>query len=218
MNSTCRKLTMLDCFCGMGGVSDGFAAEGYEVIGIDIADSPGFLGYKHSFIRADIRDLNGKDFQGFDVIWGSPPCRDFSQMGACIGKTWKRPQDPEYGLSIVRAFVKFVEDAQPTFWIMENVDRMKKFYSGPSIQKARIKGGKKHVFYGNFPAFLLPEGDPKNKVACGLRMDKTQYMKSHGYDRETVSWTNAKIPLSCSRAFARACKEALLEPMEACIS
>ncbi len=43
-------LKMLDCFCGMGGVSDGFILEGFDVTGIDIVDAPKMLGYKHRFI------------------------------------------------------------------------------------------------------------------------------------------------------------------------
>src|SRR3989304_2755191 len=88
---------LLDIFCGLGGVSDGFALEGFDVTGIDIEDMPS-KGYKHRFIRADIRDLKGEDYQGYDVIWGSPPCRDFSILGTCFGMKWKRKTDPNYGL------------------------------------------------------------------------------------------------------------------------
>ena len=72
-------LKILDCFCGLGGVSDGFALEGFDVTGIDIEDMPS-KGYKHRFIRADIRDLKGEDYRGYDVVWGSPPCREFQGL------------------------------------------------------------------------------------------------------------------------------------------
>ena len=87
-------LRMLDVFCGLGGVSDGFALEGFDVTGIDIEDMPA-KGYKHRFIHADVRDLKGKDYHGYDVIWGSPPCRDFSQIGVLYGKRWKNPPNPQ---------------------------------------------------------------------------------------------------------------------------
>ncbi len=85
-----KRFMLLDVFCGLGGVSDGFAMEGFDVLGIDIEDMPS-KGYKHKFLRTDIRDLKGEDFRGYDVIWGSPPCRDFSQFAVVYGRTWKNP-------------------------------------------------------------------------------------------------------------------------------
>jgi DNA (cytosine-5)-methyltransferase 1 len=106
---------LLDCFCGMGGVSDGFAMEGFDVTGIDIVDAPKMLGYNHKFIQADMLTLKGEDFRGFDVVWGSPPCRDFSQIGVLYGKRWKNPPNPDDGIKTIRYFLKFVADAKPTF-------------------------------------------------------------------------------------------------------
>ena len=184
---------MLDVFCGMGGASSGFALEGFDVTGIDIEDAPNKLGYKHRFIQADITQLDGKDFLGFDVIWGSPPCRNFTILNDA---TWKEKKDPAKGLITVNAFLQFVEDAQPKFWIMENVFGLKRYLAGAKISMAKI-GGKRHVFYGNFPAFLLPESNKfKVRESCGW--DKLQH------------WKRSKIPLTCSQAFAKACKEALI--------
>src|SRR3989304_3859607 len=106
-----RKFRMLDVFCGLGGVSDGFALEGFDVVGIDIEDMPS-KGSKHKFIRADIRDLKGEDYRGYDGIWGSPPCRDFGILAKTLGHaTWKNPPSPENGLKNVDAFLKFVTEA-----------------------------------------------------------------------------------------------------------
>lgn len=208
------NLKMLDCFCGMGGVSDGFAAEGFDVTGIDIVDAPKMLGYKYNFIRADLsaegpyclietreelKPIIGNCFNGFDVIWGSPPCRNFTILNDKHGtKTaWKMPKNPAEGLRIVNAFLKITLNAKPKFWIMENVFGLAKYLPGAKISMAKV-GGKRHVFYGNFPAFLLPESSKfKVRESCGW--DKLQH------------WKRSKIPLTCSRAFARACREALEE-------
>lgn len=128
-------------------------------------------------------------------------------IGCAVGKTWKRKPDPDYGLQIVNAFTNFVEDAEPIFWIMENVDRMKRFYQEkPKIEACPIKGGKKHVFYGNFPLFLVPQ-EPFTFWNPIARKHKTP---EYGHSNLS-SWANAKIPLACSRAFARACREQLEE-------
>lgn len=191
-------MKLLDCFCGLGGVSDGFALEGFDILGIDIIDMPS-KGYKHNFIQADIRKLRGEDFRGFDVIWGSPPCRNFTQLPDHwirpngVRAKWKEPKNPEEGLKLVNAFLKFVEAAKPRFWIMENVYGLAKYFNAkPRIFGARLHLGKRHVFYGNFPEFLLP-----------IAYSKMCSEKVQGINR---SWIRAKIPLACSRAFAQSIK------------
>lgn len=198
----------LDIFCGLGGVSDGAALEGFDVLGIDIEDMP-LKGYKHKFLRADIRDLKGEDYQGYDVVWGSPPCRDFTRIPdhalRADGENWKwkHPKDPESGLKKVRAFLKFVEDSKPVYWILENVSGLASYLKEiePRGYNCRILNGKRHVFYGNYPQFLMPHqtgGKLETEFGGKLR-----------------SWERAKIPLACSRAFARAIHEALEEKVEA---
>ena len=84
-----------------------------------------------------------------------------------FGKTFKKnPPNPEKGLELVNCFLKFVEDAIPKFWILENVPyledylkqkprlistlRVSKFVRNPQMRRA---------FWGNFPNFLLPKED-----------------------------------------------------------
>ena len=184
---------MLDCFCGLGGASEGFAKEGFDCTGIDIEN----MNYPYHFIQADMRHLRGVDFQGYDVIWGSPPCRDFTQLPdhhitkKGIHQEWKRPKQPEVGLALVMRFIEFATYAYPHFWILENVKGLIP-YLGQPVMFAEIKRGMKRAFWGHFPPFLMP---------CD---NKTRVWK---WDD---SPNKAKIPLSCSQAFARACHEALI--------
>jgi len=203
----CLKPTLLDCFCGIGGVSDGFAVEGFDVTGIDIVDAPKMLGYKHKFIQADMLTLKGEDFRGYDVIWGSPPCRDFSRIATTDRKfwrgkwvEWKNPANPERGLKLVNAFLKFVENAKPILWIMENVPNLEKHLVLKPTQISYIGATMKRAFWGNFPVFLMPMSE---KVRA-----KSSYNSPIG------AWERARIPLACSRAFAKACKEALQKEVE----
>lgn len=189
--------TLLDIFCGLGGTSDGFALEGFDVLGIDVENMPA-KGYKHKFLRADIRDLKGEDFRGYDVIWGSPPCRHFTILNDA---RWKEKKNPLKGLELINVFFGFINKASPRFWIMENVFGLEKYLPNARISKARL-GFKKHVFYGNFPNFLLPE------------TTKFKVRESCGWDK-LAHWKRSKIPLACSRAFARACAEALEKAEEA---
>jgi site-specific DNA-cytosine methylase len=197
-------MKMLDLGCGIGGMSEGFAREGFEVTGIDIVDAPLQLGYPFKFIKADIKTLNGADFRGFDHIHVSMPCRDFSKM-AYVGFgsrrpngvmfAWKDPPNPERGLIAVKAALKFIEDAQPTYWSMENVPGLIPYLGLKPRQVTNISKNMKRAFWGNYPAFLMPTAREK-KIKIDIQ----------GPNR---SWQRAKIPLSCSRSFAKAVREAL---------
>lgn len=196
-----NALKMLDCFCGLGGASQGFADEGFDCTGIDITK----LGYPYRFIQADMNALNGEQYKGFDVIWGSPPCRDFSIFAKRFGKTWKaNPPNPQNGLKLVQTYLQFVMTAKPTFWVMENVPALIEALGMEPrfIANLRRKNQMVRAFWGNFPNFLLPR-DNKNEVMryrseCN---EKNQVMRS--------SKERAKIPLPCSKTFAMAFKQAL---------
>jgi len=189
---------MLDCFCGLGGASEGFHQEGFECTGIDIVD----VGYPYKLILKDMRKLNGKDFQGYDVIWGSPPCRDFSLFAENYKWTarWKKPRDIKGSLDLINSFVSFVQKAKPKFWIMENVPNLQKyFHLKPKMVSFIETPGKKRAFWGHFPSFLMPLQEGESIQFMGKPFDPMK------------KWLRSKIPLACSLAFARACKTQLLE-------
>jgi len=184
----------LDCFCGMGGASEGFHREGFECTGIDIVD----VGYPYKLILKDMLTLDGSDFKGYDVIWGSPPCRDFVNISDWH---WKEKQNPKKGVKLVNCFLSFVKQAKPRIWIMENVKYLAEHISLQPQQISWIGTPKKvRAFWGNFPNFLMPLQELPNKCKnIGKPFDKMR------------KWERAKIPLACSLAFAQACKQQLLK-------
>jgi site-specific DNA-cytosine methylase len=194
-------MKFLDCFCGLGGASEGFHREGFECTGIEINPEIAKL-YPYKVIVADMATLKGEDFRGFDVVWGSPPCRDFTALNDKHGtKTaWKIPKNPQQGMLLVKDFIRFCNDASPTFWILENVSGIKRYMDEQlPFVKLRLEtriGFKHHVFYGYFPMPNMP------------KIHKFKIRDSCGWDK-LASWKRAKIPLPCSQAFAKACKEAL---------
>lgn len=200
-------LKYLSCFCGIGGDSDGFALEGFDVTGIDIVDAPKMLGYKHRFIQADMQTLKGEDFKGFDVIWGSPPCRDFCIIAKTLGHRWKIKPNPKNGLILIDAFLKFVEHAKPSYWIMENSALARSFIPLKPRALSFLGLGMRRVFYGNYPLFLMPRDATK-------KLSSERQRLSWKGNNKTKSWERAKIPLACSKAFAKACCEALTEKSE----
>ncbi|HXI90508.1 MAG TPA: hypothetical protein VNO24_10890, partial [Blastocatellia bacterium] len=76
------KPLAIDLYCGLGGWTEGFLAEGYEVIGFDIERRP----YPGQLVIQDVLTLHGSQFKGAAIIVGSSPCQEFSYRAM----PWKR--------------------------------------------------------------------------------------------------------------------------------
>jgi len=198
----------LDLFCGLGGWSDGLAAEGFTVEGIEL-DSDIAAQYKHPVYVADITKIDPEAWTGYDLIVGSPPCRDYSQFARTFGHTWKIPPDPlnnPWSLPCVYAMLNFVKVAKPTYWLMENVVGLTKIIDlkPRSISYiGRSRHGLMRAFWGNYPAFLVPMDATKK------RMDNRQHGVKKDIDFSRSNAERAKIPMGVATALGRTIKNAL---------
>lgn len=119
-----KKPTVVDLFCGAGGLSTGFKMAGFRVLlGIDHC-KPCVETFRENHrgvkaIEADIRTVEASsvmkilDGEKVDVIVGGPPCQGFSVAGDMD------PNDPRN--SLFREFVRIVKNVQPKWFVMENV-------------------------------------------------------------------------------------------------
>jgi DNA (cytosine-5)-methyltransferase 1 len=115
------KPTVIDLFCGCGGLSYGFMKAGYDiVVGIDNwKDAIETFNYNHTKNVGKVLDLsNAKpdDLEiknNIDVIIGGPPCQGYSIAG-------KRIIEDERN-ELYKSFVKFVDHYKPKALLMENV-------------------------------------------------------------------------------------------------
>ncbi len=80
-----NKPLCIDLFCGLGGWTEGFLAEGYDCIGFDIErhryplrDS--WDAYPGQLVLQDVLTLHGSQFKDAAVIVASPPCQTYSYM------------------------------------------------------------------------------------------------------------------------------------------
>ncbi len=76
------KPLAIDLYCGLGGWTEGFLAEGYEVIGFDIEQRP----YPAQLVIQDVLTLHGSQFKNATIIVASPPCQAYSYRAM----PWKR--------------------------------------------------------------------------------------------------------------------------------
>ena len=147
-------MKVLDLFCGMGGWSIPFIEDGDEVWGIDIKD----YGYPGKLIQEDITKLDGYGFSDADLVIGSPPCTYYS-IGYQFQVNKGFTRQIETANNLVAAFERFVDEAKPTYWLMENVDQMPRYY-GPQvlnslpIWKFKISAGGRRLLWGNVPLGL----------------------------------------------------------------
>lgn len=124
--------TLVDLFCGAGGLSLGFKQIGFKTIFANDFDSLCIETYKYNhpeipsekIICGDIRKIseNIKDYinEDVDVVIGGPPCQGFSSAN----KHHRVIDDPRNEL--YKFFLKAVEQLTPKVVIMENVKGMLK--------------------------------------------------------------------------------------------
>lgn len=85
-----RKPLCIDLFCGLGGWTEGFLAEGYDVVGFDIERHQyGNARYPAQLVLQDVLTLQGSQFRNAAVIVASPPCQKYSYMAM----PWSRAKE-----------------------------------------------------------------------------------------------------------------------------
>jgi DNA (cytosine-5)-methyltransferase 1 len=99
---------LLDLFCCEGGAGAGYAAAGFDVVGVDLADRP---RYPFEFVQADALDYVAAHGHEFDAIHASPPCQAYTTLRATSSREHPDLVDP------TRAAL--VATGRP--WILENV-------------------------------------------------------------------------------------------------
>jgi len=203
------KVKALDLCSGKGGWSNGLAIEGFEVQGIEIEPEIAAM-YKHPVTVADVRDIDGTQFKGYDLIVASPPCRDFSRIGIMVGHNWKRPPDPEgEGMSIVNACLRIIDEAQPRYWLLENVPRLQKYLEREPRGTMYLGESMRRCFWGNYPAFLVPRDYTKGKFTKRRQLSDGRNAPICLDHSKYAKWDRAMIPEPVARALGRSVKAAL---------
>lgn len=125
--------TVIDLFCGCGGISSGLRAAGFSVLGGVDLEAKYLSSYRHNFPEALSleADLAGEQPSAFmssfgiqpgelDLLAGGPPCQGFSKN---VPRS-RRTLASENNL-LVRTFLTYSEAIKPKAILMENVAEMK---------------------------------------------------------------------------------------------
>ncbi len=101
-------------------MTSGFRPEGFlPILAIEIdlhaaATYAANFGEDHTLCR-DIADVRSRDIPKADLVIGGPPCQGFSNLGS------KNVDDPRN--SLWREYLRVVRKANPSVFVIENVDR-----------------------------------------------------------------------------------------------
>ena len=138
---TTNALTVIDLFCGAGGLSEGFRQAGCHVLaGQDYNDVAGatfalthpeatFVGGPIQNVTAQaLLDAAKKKRGEIDVIVGGPPCQGYSVYNHQRGEN-----DPRAGL--FREYLRIVEGIQPRWLVMENVTGITSISGGRIVEE-----------------------------------------------------------------------------------
>lgn len=150
----------LDLFCGCGGMSLGFQNAGFEIVAAydnwKAAVTIYQQNFRHPVYEQDLRDISVEALKAYqpEMIIGGPPCQDFSSAG-------KRRELDRAGLTLT--FAELVIAVRPAWFVMENVDRIKK---SDVLRKAKDRF--RQAGYGLSEAVL-------NASLCGVPQSRKRY-------------------------------------------
>ncbi len=132
-----KSIQVLDLFAGCGGLSLGFEAQGFDVVGFEM-DEMAVKTYKKNLIGDCFTEKLTVDKiyeKPFEVVIGGPPCQPFS-----VGGHQKGVDDERNGFPI---FIRAVEQLNPSLWMFENVRGMlysNKWYLEEVLSQLRSLG------------------------------------------------------------------------------
>ncbi|MEA5625833.1 DNA cytosine methyltransferase [Nostoc sp. UHCC 0251] len=166
--------TVLDIFCGAGGMSLGFQNAGCQILG-GIDNNPHAIRTHHrNFpncrLELDAQDVRNVDFLELpikpgevDILIGGPPCQGFSVVGIGKMKSLERQRgnDPELKVRndprnfLYKIFIDFLNYYQPIFFVIENVNTLKSNKIFPTIIRELENGLPVHQH--DYPGYDLFE-------------------------------------------------------------
>lgn len=148
---------MLDLFSGFGGASEAMVQDGNWSV-LRIENNPLLGGVPYTIIddvKNILANLKGPCFdltKKIDLIWASPPCRDFSSGYSSPKSIWCREygiESYEPNMELLEVAMEIIEKVKPKYWVIENVVGAIRYFEEYLGEPRQIIGP--YVLWGNFP-------------------------------------------------------------------
>lgn len=194
-----KPFSVLDLFCGCGGLSYGFEQAGYNVLlGIDNwKDALVTYQFNHKLgkiLQADLSTLQPQKVEkiighSVDVVIGGPPCQGYSLAGKRILED-KRNE-------LYKAFVQMVRHFEPKAFVLENVPNILSI--GTGIVREAIVNDFSSIGY-NVAYRVLTASDygvPQNRkrtIFVGLKNGNFDFMIPQTPQKVTVAEALSDLP------------------------
>lgn len=130
-----EKISAIDLFCGIGGLTYGLQRAGITVnAGIDIDDSCKYsfeANCKAKFITKDIQSITGTELNSLygekdkKILVGCAPCQPFSSY------TYKGDKQKDSRWQLLYEFSRLIKETNPIIVSMENVPTLLNFKTEP---------------------------------------------------------------------------------------
>lgn len=156
-------MKMLDLFSGLGGASEAFFQNGWDVKRIENNPELGLVPETEIMCIYDF----GKWVSNYycispakiTLVWASPPCTDFSDAyNSPKSQAIRANQEyfPEEAIKLVKEAKRIIDVIQPKYWIIENVkgsiEYLRPILGEPTLIIDSI------VLWGRFPKWTMPPG------------------------------------------------------------
>ncbi len=171
------SLTVIDLFCGAGGMSRGFSEAGFDVVLAVDKNRAAVRTYRENFTHPVLEmDLcQVPTLPRTEVIVGGPPCQGFSSAGA------RRLSDPRN--SLVASFAQIIVEQRPEAFVFENVEG---FLTGEGgvhvlelIEPLIAAGYRIHLKKINAANYGVPQHRKRVVAVGGLGWDPTFPEETH---------------------------------------
>lgn len=158
-----HELTAIDLFCGAGGLSLGAEMVGFNIVYAIENDPNSAKTYRRNhpdviLIERDIKKVKSTDvpISPF-IVFGGPPCQGFSYSNTRTRTTKNRNN------SLYKEFIRFVQDKNPHWFLLENVAGITDFNNGKTLTMIKSQFEKLGYTLSEKILFASDYGVPQNR-------------------------------------------------------